>query len=265
MFGADTEISSDSSLAGGMEQFVDDLFFAERSFAETVFGAFGGVSDKFFNELVRMPQQINIAMLMDRPLDIPKAIANPFLSTLSFRNNIQRAMFMNRFNRVITKSGQTLVSDFSTGDILFQVAGFRTREEADYYRGRIQIDSNKEYLDFVTENMVNLYYQVAARSLNKDLSQDELDAVSEAMAVLVQGLNSYEETLVRERVKNNLQDTNTLHGQMWDEYRRYNSEGNINNLMQLERLTKGNFSQMRNLLQAGGVLREGVYDEAGEE
>lgn len=265
MFGADTEISSDSSLAGGMEQFVDDLFFAERSFAETVFGAFGGVSDKFFNELVLVPQQINIAMLMDRPLDIAKAIGNPFLATLSFRNNIQRAMFMHRFNRLPTPSGQTIVSDFSLGDKLFQVAGFRTREEADYYRGRIQIDSNKEYLDFVTENMVNLYYQVAARSLNKDLSQDELDAVSEAMAVLVQGLNEYEETLVRERVKNNLQDTNTLHGQMWDEYRRYNSEGNINNLIQLERLTKGNFSQMRNMLQAGGVLREGVYDEAGEE
>jgi hypothetical protein len=262
MLNADLEIGPDSSLAQGIENIIDDLFFEERNFSELVLGAFGSVSNNFWEGLTQVPKKLSFASITGNPVDYVKAIGSPFLNSLSFTRNIDRAIFMDNFDKIINRSGQTIAQNFTDSEKFYQAMGFRTRREADYYRGRIQIDARKEYLNTVSENMVNLYYQAAALSLKGELSDSQLDEISAVMGALMYDLNPYEESTVRERVKNNLYSTDTLEGQMWDEYRRYNAEGGVNNLMRWSRLLEGNFSQMRNLLQQGGVLREGVYDEA---
>lgn len=261
---ADLEVGPDSSLAQGIETIIDDLFFEERNFAEMVLGAFGNTSTNFWDGLTAVPKKLSFASVTGNPVDYVKALGSPFLNSISFSRNVDRAIFMHNFEKIINeRSGQTVIDGpFNAATIAAQAAGFRTRQEADYYRGRVQIDSRKDYLNSVSENMVKLYYQAAALALKGELSDDQMDEISAVMGTLMYDLNPYEENLVRERVKNNLFNTETLEGQMWDEYRRYNAEGSVNNLMKWNRLLEGNFSQMRNLLQQGGVLREGVYDEA---
>lgn len=263
MLGVDLDIGPDSSLAQGIETIIDDLFFEERNFSEMVLGAFGNTSTNFWDGLTTVPKKLSFASVTGSPVDYAKALGSPFLNSISFSRNIDKAIFMHTFEKIINKSGQTILEGpFNAATIAAQAAGFRTRREADYYRGLVQIDSRKEYLNSVSTNMAKLYYQAAALALKNELSDDQIDEIKAVMGTLMYDLNPYEENLVRERVKNILYDTNTLEGKMWDEYRRYNAEGSVNNLIRWNRLLEGNFSQMRNLLQQGGILREGVYDEA---
>lgn len=263
VLGVDANVGDRSSLISGVEGIVDNFLFGEGNFATSLLGAFTGPAGDFWSGVTGQYEPLSLGLAENRPVNIARAIVNPFLSSVKTFKNVDKALFMHRFGRIVDKNFQTVVQGpFNWKEELAVAIGFQHNREVTTRSLEEQNKVRNEWRGKVVNEIVRINYQAALWSNNNEFTEDRRQMVAEAIAVLYQSLdNNYEKKQAREAVSTKLRDSRkSKEAAAWQEFRRRHAEGTIDNAFQLEKFVKGHFSSIRPELRSQGLLREGVYD-----
>jgi hypothetical protein len=263
VLGVDANVGDRSSLISGVEGIVDNFLFSEGNFASALLGAFTGPAGDFWAGMTGQYEPLSLGLAESRPINVARAMANPFLSSIKTFKNADKALFMHRFGKIVDKNFQTVVQGpFNWKEELAVAIGFQLNREVVTRSLEEQTKVRNEWRGKVVNEIVRINYQAALWANAGEFNESRREHVAEAIAVLYQTLdNNYEMKQAREAVATKLRDgRKSKEAAAWQEFRRRHAEGTITNALQLEKLMSGHFAALRPELRSQGLLREGVYD-----
>lgn len=256
MFGADLDISDRSALLGGIDDFVDQLLFDEGTFFESISGAFGTQGGRFWSAMLGTWEPLSLGLAENRAVDITRSVANPFLASITSFRNIDKAIFMHNYNRLVDKSGKNVLRsrDFSPVEEMATAIGFRLSDETEVYKVESLNRIQKEYRKATVNQIVTIMRQAAVYYNDSDgvpMPEEMKRNVEQSIALLIQQFESpYQRNLVRQGVKDKLKDSSSREGRVWKEFRLNFGGGSVDTL-----------NDMRSMFTGPGIPQEGGFEE----
>lgn len=263
VLGVDANIGDRSSLWSSVESITESVLFGEGNTVSNMLGAFTGPAGEFWKGFIGAYEPMSLGMAEGRPIDIVRAISNPFLASIKTFRNADKAYFMNRYHKIVDRNFQTVIEGpFSWREELATAIGFQHNREV---VTRTLTEANEvkaSYRNSVVNQIVRINYQAAAWANNGEFTQERREMVAEAISVFYQSLdNNYEREKAREAVFSKLRDSRkSKEAAEWQKYLKTHSENTVNNALDLERIINGNFNSLRTELGGQGIRRQGVYD-----
>lgn len=254
MFESDAEVAPRFALIRSIAEYGDTFLFQDTTAAELFLGAFGSSASRFWDGITKTLEPLSAGLAGVREINYMQAV-NDIGQTASSWNNMSKALFMHRFDRLTDKSGRTIAENFNTADIVMQAIGFSPEDVAETYE-LADINRAKEQLrSDVVDSIVETMWDYSNNLYNETITEDKIEETRRKMAILYQTLDTERERrLAREEVQRRLTEGDSRHEREWRRFRRNFHDGTIDH-----------FLTWRQKLLTKGLLREGVYDLEDEE
>lgn len=228
MFGIDIDVGQRSSLANGINQFVDQMLFEESTVAEMMMGAFGTTATRFWDGLTGTFEPLSLGLAGVRHID-PYQASTLLLEPISSWRNSSKALFMHRFNRIIDRRGSAVLhKDFSPAEEIAQAIGFRLTQEVQVRQlrdiNKAKADLRADVVNTAVETIWNYSVKMEFTEDHEQLKQQTRDK----LALLIQSLDTnYERKLAREAIEKRLTEGKDQYSREWRKFRQNHNDGSI--------------------------------------
>ena len=251
MFGVDVDVGQRASLANGVNQFVDKLVFQDTNAAEMFLGAFGTTNSRFWSGFSDVWEPVSMGMAGVRTFD-PLIALSDMGKSIATWNNVSKALFMHRFDRILDRHGNTVYhKDFTPAEEIFQAIGFRPSPEVQTWELKDVIKANKQLRADVTDEVVKTIWDYTIKAQKGDATPEYKDAVRRKMDLLMQSLDTaWEQDQVRNAVRDRLTNGTDEYSRQWQKFRQEFNNGQVNAL-----------EAWRLNLTSRGILQEKTVDE----
>lgn len=173
-FGVDAEVSKRGSLLRGVTEQLDNWIFSDKSTAEQLMGAFGSTGTRFWDSLMTNLRPINFSAATIDKLDVAKIATMPFLDTVSTWRNVEKAVFMQTMDELLTNRGDVSIKrDFSIRESIAKAIGFQLTEETIPYKLREYENAVKSVDARLADAILDRMNEVARRESLGLLDKDD--------------------------------------------------------------------------------------------
>ncbi len=255
MFDVDIDVAPRMSLIRSIHDYTDKFLFEDQNIATFFMGAFGSVADNFMAGVTKTLSPLSAGLAGVRDID-PLQGLNDIAKAAASWNNVSKALFMQRFDRLVDRSGRALIyGPFDTGDIVAQAIGFQHADAARFYSLQDINHAKVQLRRDVVNSVVELMWDYSHKNATDTLTQEDIERTERMMAMYYQSLDTpYEMKLAREEVQRRLTEGTDRYSTEWRKYRRLFNDGSISNLL-----------NMRQRLITRGLLREGGFETEEQE
>ena len=248
MFGIDIDVGQRSSLAQGVNQFVDNLLFEDATPAQMFMGAFGSVGNRFYRSITEAFAPLSLGLAEVKNVD-PYKVVGTLVSPMSSWNNVSKALFMHQWGNIKDRRGHLLLDynvDFSTNQEIAQAIGFTPSIEKQTYELRDVIEARKTMRKDVVDTMANLMWSYSVELRSGLITKEKREQISDQIALLIQSLpTNYERKLARTELQQRLQMGQGTREREWRQFRQLFNDGSVDHLL-----------DMKTLLKTEGLLQE---------
>lgn len=251
MFGADIDVSDRSSLIGSMDDFVDEALFGDGTLLENITGAFGTQGGRFWTSMAGTWAPLSLGIAENRAIDTAKLALNPLIGSITTFRNIDKALFMRNYHRIIDKNNKdVLVKDFSLVEEMATAIGFRLSDEVEVYEIEKLKRLKTEYRKAVVDQLAIWYRRAAIEEANGSMTDEQRQYYAEAVAALYQSFdNPSDLRKVKESLREKLKDRSNRENDAWLGFRRDFSDGAVSTLFNI-----------RSAFTNPGIVQEGGFE-----
>lgn len=198
LFGYELDIARRGAIASDIENTVLGLFQEDKSTAEALFGAFGGVVGRGFRSFDEMKPMFESA---DWDFKDYVIFSTAPLKTISTFNNAEKAYFMASQQKYFdNKGGIVAHGPFSATQTLGQALGFTPSQITDAYLLLKDNRAREEYYYKISEEIIGA--MVRHRNYLKDGDVEGVDREWKAITMLIEGsgLNEFDQGQIRKAI-----------------------------------------------------------------